>query len=144
MPDRSPRQWCFQRGRTTDLKALSRWCCQALWRAFPSLIARPAAAVSNSRCGPPFWHHRLRLHVAAPGQADVQLAMGDQTVNMQEYLDAVCWRLGEALRDVRPHAVVEDDGAGVSRGRAGWAGIAARDAAVGWECQVVEGFLREP
>lgn len=27
---------------------------------------------------------------------------------MQEYLEAVCWRLGEALRDVRPIAVSVD------------------------------------
>jgi two-component system, sensor histidine kinase PdtaS len=33
---------------------------------------------------------------------------GDQTVNMLQYLEAVCWRLGEALRDVRPIAVSVD------------------------------------
>jgi two-component sensor histidine kinase len=49
-----------------------------------------------------------RLHVVAAGQDYFQLAAGDQTVNMQEYLHAVCWRLGEALRDVRPIAVRVD------------------------------------
>jgi two-component sensor histidine kinase len=49
-----------------------------------------------------------RLHVVAAGQDYFQLAAGDQTVNMQEYLEAVCWRLGEALRDVRPIAVRVD------------------------------------
>jgi two-component sensor histidine kinase len=49
-----------------------------------------------------------RLHVIAEGQAHFQSATGDQTVNMQDYLEDVCWRLGEALRDIRPIAVRVD------------------------------------
>jgi two-component sensor histidine kinase len=49
-----------------------------------------------------------RLHVIAEGQDHLQSATGDQVVNMQEYLEDVCWRLGEALRDVRPIALRVD------------------------------------
>jgi two-component sensor histidine kinase len=49
-----------------------------------------------------------RLHAIAEGQDKLQSAGGDQTSNMQEYLEDVCWRLGEALRDVRPIALRVD------------------------------------
>jgi two-component sensor histidine kinase len=49
-----------------------------------------------------------RLHVFAEGQDQLQFATGDQTVHMQEYLEDVCQRLGEALRGVRPIAVWVD------------------------------------
>jgi two-component sensor histidine kinase len=50
-----------------------------------------------------------RLHVIAGGQDHLQSATADQVVvNMQEYLEDVCWRLGEALRDVRPIALRVD------------------------------------
>jgi two-component sensor histidine kinase len=49
-----------------------------------------------------------RLHVFAKGQDQLQFATGDQTVHMQEYLEDVCQRLGEALRGVRPIAVRVD------------------------------------
>src|SRR5262249_4794629 len=49
-----------------------------------------------------------RLHVVAKGQNQLQFATDDHTVNMQEYLEEVCRRLGEALRDVRPIAVRVD------------------------------------
>jgi two-component system, sensor histidine kinase PdtaS len=49
-----------------------------------------------------------RLHVIAEGQDHLQSATGDYVVNMQEYLEDVCWRLGEALRDVRPIALRVD------------------------------------
>jgi two-component sensor histidine kinase len=57
-----------------------------------------------------------RLHVVTDRQDHFQLAAGDQT-NMQEYLEAVCWRLGEALRDVRPIAVRVDAGSVALDGR---------------------------
>src|SRR5262249_43371552 len=50
-----------------------------------------------------------RLHVIAEGQEHLESATADQVVvNMQEYLEDVCWRLGEALRDVRPIALRVD------------------------------------
>ena len=50
-----------------------------------------------------------RLRVIAEGQAHLQPAAADQlAVNMQVYLEDVCWRLGEALRDVRPIALKVD------------------------------------
>jgi two-component sensor histidine kinase len=49
-----------------------------------------------------------RLHVIAEGRDHLQSATGDQVVNMQKYLEDVCWRLGEALRDVRPIALRVD------------------------------------
>ncbi len=49
-----------------------------------------------------------RLHVIAEGQDHLLSATGDQVVNMQEYLDDVCGRLGEALRDIRPIALRVD------------------------------------
>ncbi len=49
-----------------------------------------------------------RLHVIAEGQNHLQSATGDQVINMQEYLEDVCWRLGEALRDIRPIALRVD------------------------------------
>jgi two-component system, sensor histidine kinase PdtaS len=48
-----------------------------------------------------------RLRVVAEGQDHFQSA-GAQTVNMQDYLQDVCFRLGEALRDVRPIALRVD------------------------------------
>ena len=50
-----------------------------------------------------------RLHVIAEGHDHLQAATADQVVvNMREYLEDVCWRLGEALRDVRPIALRVD------------------------------------
>jgi two-component system, sensor histidine kinase PdtaS len=49
-----------------------------------------------------------RLHVVAKGQNQFQFATDDQTVNMREYLEDVCGRLGEALQDARPIAVRVD------------------------------------
>jgi two-component system, sensor histidine kinase PdtaS len=50
-----------------------------------------------------------RLHAIARVQDHLQSATDDQiVVNMQEYLEDVCWRLGEALRDIRPIALRVD------------------------------------
>ncbi len=49
-----------------------------------------------------------RVHVVAEGQEHFRFAAGDPAINMQRYLEAVCWRLGEALRDVRPIALRVD------------------------------------
>jgi two-component sensor histidine kinase len=46
-----------------------------------------------------------RLNVIAQSQDHLQFSTGDRAVNMQEYLEELCWKLGEALRDVRPIAI---------------------------------------
>lgn len=49
-----------------------------------------------------------RLHVIAQTQDHLQFATGDQSVNMQEYLEELSWKVGEALRDIRPIAIRVD------------------------------------
>jgi two-component sensor histidine kinase len=49
-----------------------------------------------------------RLHVIAQTQDHLQITTGNQAVNIQEYLEELCWKLGEALRDVRPIAIRVD------------------------------------
>jgi two-component sensor histidine kinase len=46
-----------------------------------------------------------RLHVIAQTQDHLHFTNGEQAVNVQEYLEQLCWNLGEALRDVRPIAI---------------------------------------
>jgi two-component sensor histidine kinase len=46
-----------------------------------------------------------RLQVIAETQDHLQFAAGDQAVKLQEYLEELCWKLGEALRDVAPIAI---------------------------------------
>jgi two-component sensor histidine kinase len=46
-----------------------------------------------------------RLQVIAQTQDHLQLVSGDQAVKLQEYLEELCWNLGELLRDVRPIAI---------------------------------------
>jgi two-component sensor histidine kinase len=73
-----------------------------------SMIALQARSQSSSPVRVALESAVARLHVIAEGQEHLQPAAGDQVVNMQEYLEDVCWRLGEALRDVRPIALRVD------------------------------------
>jgi two-component sensor histidine kinase len=86
-----------QRHRTKNDLALLSSMIQLQAR---SQSSPPVRAASESAVG--------RLHAIAEGQDKLQSAGGDQTFNMQEYLEDVCWRLGEALRDVRPIALRVD------------------------------------
>ncbi len=49
-----------------------------------------------------------RLHVLAKGHDHLRMTTGDQVTDMQDYLGEVCWKLGEALRGIRPIAVEVD------------------------------------
>jgi len=73
-----------------------------------SLIALQARSQSSPPVRAALESAVSRLHVIAEGQDHLQFAIGDQTVNTQEYLEDVCWRLGEALRDIRPVALRVD------------------------------------
>jgi two-component sensor histidine kinase len=73
-----------------------------------SMIALQARSQSNPPVRAALESAVARLHVIAEGQDHLQSATGDQVVNTQEYLEDVCWRLGEALRDVRPIALRVD------------------------------------
>jgi two-component sensor histidine kinase len=73
-----------------------------------SMIALQARSQSNPPVRAALESAVARLHVIAEGQDHLQSATGDQVVNMQEYIEDVCWRLGEALRDVRPIALRVD------------------------------------
>jgi two-component sensor histidine kinase len=73
-----------------------------------SMIALQARSQSSPSVRAALESAAARLRVVAEGQDQIQFATDDQTVNMQEYLEDVCWRLGEALRDVRPIAVRVD------------------------------------
>jgi two-component sensor histidine kinase len=46
-----------------------------------------------------------RLHVLAQSHDHLRITTGDHVTDMQEYLSEVCWKLGEALRGIRPIAV---------------------------------------
>jgi two-component sensor histidine kinase len=49
-----------------------------------------------------------RVHVLAKGYDHLRAAARDQATDMERYLGEVCWKLGEALRGVRPIAVEVD------------------------------------
>jgi len=49
-----------------------------------------------------------RVHVLAKGYDHLRVTARDQATDMQQYLHEVCWKLGEALRGVRPIAVEVD------------------------------------
>lgn len=70
-----------------------------------SMLGLQARSQSNTSVRTAFESAAARLNVVAEGQDQLQFADEDQTVNMQEYLEDVCRRLGEALRDVRSIAV---------------------------------------
>ncbi len=70
-----------------------------------SMIALQARSQSSPPVRAALESAAARLHVVAKGQDQLQFATSDQTVNLQEYLEDVCRRLGEALRGVRPIAV---------------------------------------
>lgn len=73
-----------------------------------SMIALQARSQSSPPVRAALESAVARLHVIAEGQDHLHSASGDPVVNMQEYLEDVCWRLGEALRDVRPIALRVD------------------------------------
>jgi two-component sensor histidine kinase len=73
-----------------------------------SMIALQARSHSNPPVRAALESAVARLHVIAEGQDYLQSATGDRGVNMHEYLEDVCRRLGEALRDVRPIALRVD------------------------------------
>jgi two-component system, sensor histidine kinase PdtaS len=73
-----------------------------------SMLGLQARSQSNTSVRAAFESAAARLNVVAEGQDQLQFADEDQTVNMQEYLEDVCWRLGEALRGVRPIVVRVD------------------------------------
>jgi len=73
-----------------------------------SMIALQARSQSSPLVRAALESAGARLRAVAEGQDQLQLATGDQTVDMQEYLEDVCRRLGEALRGVRPIAVRVD------------------------------------
>jgi two-component sensor histidine kinase len=73
-----------------------------------SLIALQARSQSSLPVRAALESAVARLHVIAESQDHLQFATGDQAVNMREYLEELCWKLGEALRDVRPIAVRVD------------------------------------
>jgi two-component sensor histidine kinase len=49
-----------------------------------------------------------RVHVLAKGYDHLRATARDQATDMERYLGEVCWKLGEALRGVRPIAVEVD------------------------------------
>jgi two-component sensor histidine kinase len=46
-----------------------------------------------------------RLHVLAQSHDHLRMNKGDHLIDLQEYLRALCWRIGEALRGLRPIAI---------------------------------------
>ncbi len=70
-----------------------------------SMISLQARAQSSPQVRSALEIAAARLHVIAEGQDQLQIANGDQTINMQEYLEDVCGRLSEALGGVRPITV---------------------------------------
>lgn len=75
-----------------------------------SLITLQARSQQNPAVRTALESAVARLHVIEQSQDHLQSVAGDQAVNMREYLEELCWRLSDALRDVRPVAVrVEAD-----------------------------------
>jgi two-component sensor histidine kinase len=70
-----------------------------------SMITLQARSQSNALARSALESAAARLHVVAKGQNQFQFATDDQKVNMREYLEDVCRRLGEALRGAREIAV---------------------------------------
>jgi two-component sensor histidine kinase len=73
-----------------------------------SLITLQARSQANPPARAALESAVTRLHVIAQSQDHLQAATGDRVVNLQEYLEELCWKLGEALRDVRPIAIRVD------------------------------------
>ena len=70
-----------------------------------SMITLQARSQSNAPARSALESAAARLHVVAKGQNQFQFATDDRRVNMREYLEDVCRRLGEALRGAREIAV---------------------------------------
>jgi two-component sensor histidine kinase len=49
-----------------------------------------------------------RLTVLAKSYDHLRITTGDELTDMQQYLSEICWNLGEALRGLRPIAVIVD------------------------------------
>ena len=70
-----------------------------------ALIALQARAQSDPRVRAALESAVGRVHVLAKGYDHLRVTKRDQATDMQQYLYDVCWKLGEALRGVRPIAV---------------------------------------
>jgi len=70
-----------------------------------ALIALQARAQSDPRVRAALESAVGRVHVLAKGYDHLRVTTRDQATDMQQYLHEVCWKLGEALRGVRPIAV---------------------------------------
>jgi two-component sensor histidine kinase len=73
-----------------------------------SLIALQARAHKDLTVRAALESAVARLHVLAQSHDHLQITTGDHVTDMQEYLSEVCWKLGEALRGIRPIAVEVD------------------------------------
>ncbi len=73
-----------------------------------SLIALQARSQSDLPARAALESAVAKLHVIAESQDHLQIAANNQVVNMKEYIEDICWGLGEALRDVRPIAIRVD------------------------------------
>jgi two-component sensor histidine kinase len=73
-----------------------------------SLIALQARAHKDRTVRAALESAVARLHVLAQSHDHLRITTGDHVTDMQEYLSDVCWKLGEALRGIRPIAVEVD------------------------------------
>jgi two-component sensor histidine kinase len=73
-----------------------------------SLIALQARAYKDLTVRAALESAVARLHVLAQSHDHLRITTGDHVTDMQEYLSEVCWKLGEALRGIRPIAVEVD------------------------------------
>jgi two-component sensor histidine kinase len=73
-----------------------------------ALIMLQARAQSDSAVREALESAVARVHVLAKGYDHLRASARDQATDMERYLGEVCWKLGEALRGVRPIAVEVD------------------------------------
>jgi two-component sensor histidine kinase len=73
-----------------------------------SLIALQARAHEDPAVRAALESAVARLHILAQSHDHLRMTTGDQVTDMQKYLTEMCWKLGEALRGIRPIAVEVD------------------------------------